>query len=66
MLNFLKTFKQREDGAVSVDWVVLSAAIVGVAVGAITQVQGATDVLAGSISTNMTNITVGGANGSGG
>ena len=35
MLNFFKNFKNDEDGAVTVDWVVLTAAIValGLAVG---------------------------------
>lgn len=35
MLNFIKNFTNDEDGAVTVDWVVLTAAIValGVAVG---------------------------------
>ena len=35
MLNFIKNFRNDEDGAVTVDWVVLTAAIVllGVAVG---------------------------------
>ena len=28
MLNFIKNFKNDEDGAVTVDWVVLTAAIV--------------------------------------
>ena len=29
MLDFIKTFRADEDGAVTVDWVVLTAAIVG-------------------------------------
>jgi len=33
MLEFLKSRRQDEDGAVSVDWVVLTAAIVGLAAG---------------------------------
>ena len=35
MLNFIKNFRNDEDGAVTVDWVVLTAAIVllGAAVG---------------------------------
>lgn len=32
MPNFLKSFRAQEDGAVTVDWVVLTAAIVGLAV----------------------------------
>jgi Flp pilus assembly pilin Flp len=36
MLNFIKNFRNDEDGAVTVDWVVLTAAVValGLAVGA--------------------------------
>ena len=33
MLHFFKTFRSQDDGAVTVDWVVLTAAIVGLAVG---------------------------------
>lgn len=32
MMNFIKNFRKDEDGAVTVDWVVLTAAIVGLAV----------------------------------
>ncbi|WP_371056270.1 MULTISPECIES: hypothetical protein [unclassified Rhodosalinus] len=32
MLYFLKTFRKRDDGAVTVDWVVLTAAVVALAV----------------------------------
>ncbi|NBT30720.1 MAG: hypothetical protein EBT13_02125 [Rhodobacteraceae bacterium] len=35
MLNFIKNFRRDEDGAVTVDWVVLTAAIVGLSVGLI-------------------------------
>lgn len=34
MLQFLNAFRADQDGAVTVDWVVLTAAIVGLAVGA--------------------------------
>ena len=44
MLNFLKSFRTREEGAVTVDWVVLTAAIVGLAVALIAMIAaGATD-----------------------
>ena len=29
MLNFINTFRADEDGAVTVDWVVLTAAVIG-------------------------------------
>ena len=31
MINFIEKFRTSEDGAVTVDWVVLTAAIIGVA-----------------------------------
>jgi Flp pilus assembly pilin Flp len=34
MFNFIKNFRNDEDGAVTVDWVVLTAAVVGLAVAA--------------------------------
>jgi Flp pilus assembly pilin Flp len=34
MIKFLKTFRKDEDGAVTVDWVVLTAAVVGLAIAA--------------------------------
>jgi len=44
MLNFLNSFRKREEGAVTVDWVVLTAAIVGLAVALLAVIaQGATD-----------------------
>ena len=45
MLNFIKNFRNDEDGAVTVDWVVLTAAIValGLAVGMAVS-DGATDL----------------------
>lgn len=46
MINFIKNFRKDEDGAVTVDWVVLTAAIVGLAVAAFT-----------SIETSATNLT---------
>ena len=47
MLNFIKTFRADEDGAVTVDWVVLTAAIVGLGIAVLTSVSGsATDIAA--------------------
>ncbi|MBI1415885.1 MAG: hypothetical protein GC146_01555 [Limimaricola sp.] len=44
MLNFMRQFRRVQDGAVTVDWVVLTAAIVGLGVAVITTVgQGATN-----------------------
>ncbi|AKS45296.1 hypothetical protein SAMN05444287_0388 [Octadecabacter temperatus] len=44
MLQFIKSFRAREDGAITVDWVVLTAAIVGLAIALIALIAaGATD-----------------------
>ena len=48
MCYFLKTFTSNEDGAVTVDWVVLTAAVVGLAVAIVLAlVNGAAGVSAG-------------------
>jgi hypothetical protein len=39
MFTFLKKFKNEEDGAVTVDWVVLTAAVVGLSVPFIIQLK---------------------------
>ena len=45
MIKFIKNFRKDEDGAVTVDWVVLTAAVVGLAVAAYTSIQtGATEL----------------------
>ncbi|WP_425516554.1 Flp family type IVb pilin, partial [Pseudohalocynthiibacter aestuariivivens] len=41
MLNFIKNFAKDESGAVTVDWVVLTAAIVGLGIAIMTTVGGA-------------------------
>ncbi|MEH6674724.1 MAG: hypothetical protein V7666_09955 [Sulfitobacter sp.] len=47
MMNFIKNFKNDESGAVTVDWVVLTAAVVGLAVAAYSSIQtGATSLTA--------------------
>ena len=47
MMNFIKNFRKDEDGAVTVDWVVLTAAVVGLAVAAYTSIEtGATELTA--------------------
>ena len=45
MLKFIKKFRRDEDGAVTVDWVVLTAAVVALAGAAYTSIQnGASDL----------------------
>lgn len=40
MLRFIKNFKDDEAGAVTVDWVVLTAAVVGLATGLVVELRG--------------------------
>lgn len=54
-----KRFKKDEDGAVTVDWVVLTAAIVGLGVAVLASVRSATTSLGERISTEINNQTVG-------
>ncbi|MEO9684410.1 MAG: hypothetical protein ABJR46_09145 [Tateyamaria sp.] len=45
MMKFIKNFRKDENGAVTVDWVVLTAAVVGLAVAAYTSIEtGASDL----------------------
>ena len=47
MIKFIKNFRKDEDGAVTVDWVVLTAAVVALAGAAYTSIQtGASDLTA--------------------
>ncbi|WP_298972227.1 hypothetical protein [uncultured Roseobacter sp.] len=44
-MKFIKKFHDNEDGAVTVDWVILTAAVVGLAIAAYTSIEeGATSV----------------------
>ncbi len=54
MLNFIKNFRNDEDGAVTVDWVVLTAAVVALAVAVSTTVGTAVDTELGEIATAVT------------
>ena len=58
MTNFIKTFIADEDGAVTVDWVVLTAGIVvlGLAVGS--KVAGGANAMADNIASNLSTATV--------
>ena len=46
-------FISSEDGAVTVDWVVLTAAIVGLGLAVLTSVGGGTTTLAGKVSSSL-------------
>jgi Flp pilus assembly pilin Flp len=54
LLNLFKTFKNDESGAVTVDWVVLTAAIVGLGLVVMTTVGGGIETLGDGIVTDLT------------
>ncbi|ANT61884.1 hypothetical protein AYJ57_15600 [Salipiger sp. CCB-MM3] len=45
MLKFIKNFRKDEDGAVTVDWVVLTAAVVAMALGAYSMIGDSANAL---------------------
>nr|WP_309503559.1 hypothetical protein [uncultured Roseovarius sp.] len=49
MIKFFKNFSKDEDGAVTVDWVVLTAAVVGLGVAGVATVSTGIGTLAGKI-----------------
>ncbi len=59
LLNIFKSFKNDESGAVTVDWVVLTAAIVGLGMVVMTQVGTSVTGLAGEIATDLDARTAG-------
>lgn len=57
MLKLCNKFRRDEDGAVTVDWIVLTAAVVGLSVAAVGVVQDGVNNLAQSISTGVSTKT---------
>jgi Flp pilus assembly pilin Flp len=53
MLDFIKTFRADEDGAVTVDWVVLTAAIVGLGIAVLVSVRGGAVTMANNIADEL-------------
>ena len=53
LANLVKTFRNDEDGAVTVDWVVLTAAIVGLGIAVLASVSGGVKDLSGDIESNL-------------
>ncbi len=58
LFKLVQNFKRDEDGAVTVDWVVLTAAIVGLGIAVLTSVSGGTTGLADKISSNLAAQTI--------
>ncbi|RVV98519.1 hypothetical protein EKE94_06275 [Mesobaculum littorinae] len=52
------SFRKDEDGAVTVDWVVLTAAIVGLGIAVLTSVRSSTQTVTNSVTSNMSSATV--------
>jgi Flp pilus assembly pilin Flp len=59
LLNIFKNFKSDESGAVTVDWVVLTAAIVGLGMVVMTTVGGGIETLSDNIAADVSGQTVG-------
>ncbi|HAW48243.1 MAG: Flp family type IVb pilin [Roseovarius sp.] len=53
MMNFFKNFSKDEDGAVTVDWVVLTAAVVGLGIAGVATIQTGIGTAATTISTDI-------------
>ncbi len=53
MLDFIKNFRADEDGAVTVDWVVLTAAIVGLGIAVLASVRSGAQNMADQIGDNL-------------
>ena len=63
MLNFIKNFRNDEDGAVTVDWVVLTAAVVGLAVAAYSSIESGSEAITANTATYLGEIVVGNVDG---
>ncbi|MFQ5438933.1 MAG: Flp family type IVb pilin [Paracoccaceae bacterium] len=53
MFNLVKNFKNDESGAVTVDWVVLTAAIVGLGIAVLAAVSNGVENLSSDIDTQL-------------
>jgi len=58
LFKLAKNFTNDESGAVTVDWVVLTAAIVGLGIAVLTSVSGGTTTLADSISGELSTMDI--------
>ena len=57
-LDIFKRFAKDEDGAVTVDWVVLTAALVGLGIAVLAAVSGGLEDLSGDIATQLSDTDV--------
>ncbi|NVO57312.1 hypothetical protein HW561_16075 [Rhodobacteraceae bacterium B1Z28] len=58
MFRFLKNFHTKDDGAVTVDWVVLTALIIGLGAALFFAIQNATNSFSGNVNTALTTATI--------
>lgn len=58
MLNTMKNFAANESGAVTVDWVVLTAAVVGLGLAVLSLIKGKTETLTNKIGDAMDSMNV--------
>tara|TARA_A100000171_G_scaffold32401_1_gene30811 strand:- start:7 stop:195 length:189 start_codon:yes stop_codon:yes gene_type:complete len=58
MTAYIKNFAKSESGAVTVDWVVLTAAIVGLGLAVMAVVSSGVENLSGDIQTQLTDQTI--------
>lgn len=58
IFELVKTFARDEDGAVTVDWVVLTAAVVGLGIAVLTSVRTGTATVTSAISTQLSGTTI--------
>ncbi|MEM6478614.1 MAG: hypothetical protein AAF841_10410 [Pseudomonadota bacterium] len=56
--NIMNKFRRDEDGAVTVDWVVLTAAIVGLGIAILATVSDGVSDLASAIDTELSDMTI--------
>ncbi|MEE4120804.1 MAG: hypothetical protein V2I65_17520 [Paracoccaceae bacterium] len=59
LFDFIKNFGKDEDGAVTVDWVVLTAALVGLGILILSVVRGGLEDLSSDIATELSGIDPG-------
>jgi hypothetical protein len=59
MIHRLRKFHQTEEGAVTVDWVVLTAALVGLGFGVVSVFANSTGDVGDAVSSRMTSIGTG-------
>ncbi|WP_457648527.1 hypothetical protein [Profundibacter sp.] len=57
-MNAIKNFAANESGAVTVDWVVLTAAVVGLGLAVLSLIKGKTETLTNKIGDAMDSMTV--------